>query len=363
MRGTEPSPRAAAINISAGAAPSDTAVPSSSQVTAPATEAAARPGHLQRWRTSLHAQGALAVEGEAHIWRGGNKEKDKESGSSGSTPAGGSSQPGGEAAAKPQDKSGGSGCNEEAGGSEEPRRTKLATALERAKAADEEPALPLPRKQRRGKKGEAAQQPGGETAAAGAAAGDGEQHAALVDPGEEGAAPAQPAAGGSEDIAEQRPPQPQRQPGAGLESFIRPLEQMGERVSEMGERVSDMLHRHTHPQEPPQPAAGAAPAAQPDESGYVASSSSDAEEQGVQAASSTGSGSGSGSSASGGMGSPHASSLFGGLSSQTITATIQDSVALLQRVKDSVQQLTGNVQVRCCWLGFAGLLGWVAWTS
>ena len=121
---------------------------------------------------------------------------------------------------------------------------------------------------------------------------------------------------------------------------MRPLEQMGERVSEMGERVSDMLHRHTHPQEQaPQPAGGAA-TGQADESGYVASGSSDAEEQRPQPPSGTSSG---GSSSSGGG--PRSSSPFGGLSSQAITATIQDSAALLQRVKDSVQQLTGNVQV------------------
>lgn len=327
--------------------------PAPSQVTAPATEAAARPGQSQRWRTSLHAQGALAVEGEAHIWRGGSKDKDKEGGSTGSTAASGSGLPGGEPAAKQQDKSGGNGGGggEEAGGGEEPRRTKLASALERAKAADEEPALPLPRKQRRGKRGDAAQQPGGEEPAA---AGDGEQPAeaalsseqgaAAVSPAVEAGAAAQAPAAGSDEATQQRVQQPQRQPGAALESFIRPLEQMGERVSEMGERVSDMLHRHTHPQEQaPQPAGGPA-AVQADESGYVASGSSDAEEQRPPPPSGASSSSSSGGASSSGGG-PHSSSLFGGLSSQAITATIQDSAALLQRVKDSVQQLTGNVQV------------------
>ncbi|PRW57399.1 TRIGALACTOSYLDIACYLGLYCEROL chloroplastic [Chlorella sorokiniana] len=326
------------------------------QVTAPATEAAARPGHSQRWRTSLHAQGALAVEGEAHIWRGGSKDKGQEGGSSGRPAPAGSSQLGGEAAAKPQDKSGGGG--EEAGGSEEPRRTKLATALERAKAADEEPSLPLARKQRRGKKEEQVQQhqPGDEAAAVGdgeqpaEGAGPSEQQAAVVGPSEEGSAPDQPAASsGGEAVNHPAQPSVQRQPGAALESFIRPLEQMGERVSEMGERVSDMLHRHTHPQERVAQAAGGAPAVRPDESGYVASSSSDAEEQRVQPPSGSGSSAGPSSSGGGGgassdAGSPHGSSLFGGLSSQTITDTIQDSVALLKQLKESVQQLTGNVQ-------------------
>lgn len=339
------------------------------QVTAPATEAAPRPGHSQRWRTSLHAQGALAVEGEAHIWRGGSKDKDKEGGSTGSTAAGGSGQAGNEAAARLQDKGSGSGgAGEEAGGSEEPRRTKLASALERAKAADEEPAVP-PRKQRRGKKGDAAQQPGGEAAGDGEqpaeGAGPSDQQAAAARPAEEAGAPAQAATAGSDAAAEQ-PQQlgqpPQRQPGAALESFIRPLEQMGERVSEMGERVSDLLHRHTHPQEQAPQAAGGPPDSQADESGYAASASSDAEEQRVQSPNgSAGSGSCNGGSSKG-SGSPHASSLFGGLSSQAITATIQDSAALLQRVKDSVQQLTGNVQVR--WSPRAGLgcsCSWAGW--
>ena len=314
------------------------------------------------------------MEGEAHIWRGGSKDKEKEGAASGSTAAGGSSQPGSAAAASQQDKgSGNGGVGEEAGGGEEPRRTKLATAIERAKAADEEPALPLLRKQKRGKKGEAQQQAGSEGAAAGegeqaeaasGAGGSGEPQAAAAAEG--GAAPASAAGAsvGAAAAAEQEQPQQQaqqqqqqaqvqeqqqaqqRQPGAALESFIRPLEQMGERVSEMGERVSDMLHRHTHPQEQPQQgrAAGAAGAGtQPDESGYVASSSSDAEEQRVQAASGSGSGAAAGAAAAG-SDSAHGAGLFGGLSSQAITSTIQDSVALLQRIKDSVEHLTGNVQ-------------------
>lgn len=320
------------------------------QVTAPLTELPARPGHTQRWRTSLHAQGALAVEGEAHIWRGGrDRDKGEKEQVGGSASSGG--QPPGEASGKVQGRGG-----DEAGGGDELRRSKLATALDRAKAEDEEPlgAMVPPRKQgKRGKKAEGEAAAGADKAgmAAGEAGASADGSAEPPQAAEMAAQPSQPAgadvtepqiagaaAGGSAagSSAESAPKASWPQPPS-LDAFMRPLEQMGERVGEM-------LHRHTHPHDSGQPSAQQQ---RSDDSGYASGSSSEGEDaaqrRGQQEARAAAGGAEPGSDVAA-AGSWPSGGLFGGLSSQAITATIQDSVALLHHVKDSVEALTSNVQ-------------------
>ncbi|PSC71107.1 rRNA-processing EFG1 [Micractinium conductrix] len=317
------------------------------QVTAPPTELPARPGgQQQRWRTSLHAQGALAVEGEAYIWKGGAGKEGKEGAAkeAGGKEAGGNgaSQPAGEpqaagspgAATKQPPK--GSGGEDGGGGSEEPRRTRLASALEKAAAADKDAA----EQHRRGNgaavvagggasavQGPTGSQPGEACEEATAAAA---QAAAQADAGTAptAAAPAAAAAAATE-------PEAGRQPGASLEQFMRPLEQLGE-------RVSDMLHNVTHPGEAQQQPSGGGAAAAAAAAGNSEPSAAAASQQQQGTVDGKPGGSISGGSSSSG-GSPSSGPLLG-LSSQSITATIQDSVALLQQVRESVERLTTNVQ-------------------
>ena len=316
------------------------------QVTAPPTELPARPGgQQQRWRTSLHAQGALAVEGEAYIWKGGAGKEGKEGAAkeAGGKEAGGNgaSQPAGEpqaagspgAATKQPPK--GSGGEDGGGGSEEPRRTRLASALEKAAAADEDAA----EQHRRGNgaavvagggasavQGPTGSQPGEACEEATAAAA---QAAAQADAGTAptAAAPAAAAAAATE-------PEAGRQPGASLEQFMRPLEQLGE-------RVSDMLHNVTHPGEAQQQPSGGGAAAAAAAAGNSEPSAAAASQQQQGTVDGKPGGSISGGSSSSG-GSPSSGPLLG-LSSQSITATIQDSVALLQQVHAGSAKTSGRV--------------------
>ena len=106
------------------------------QVTAPLTELPPKSGVRERWRTSLHAQGALAVEGEAHIWKAaGNSAASSSSASSSGQLA--VDAPFGAAVPKQQQLAKGTG--EEGAAAEEPRRSKLASAIATAAAAEDEP--------------------------------------------------------------------------------------------------------------------------------------------------------------------------------------------------------------------------------
>lgn len=115
---------------------------------------------------------------------------------------------------------------------------------------------------------------------------------------------------------------------------MRPLEQMGE-------RVSDMLHWSPQQPQQPQQQEQQEPAGTGEDSGYAAGSSSDVDASGAAEAQPAGS-SASASSDDSVPRSP--GGLLHGVSSESVTATIQDSVALLQRVKGSVERLTSNVQ-------------------
>ncbi|KAL4452107.1 hypothetical protein ABPG75_007769 [Micractinium tetrahymenae] len=308
------------------------------QVTAPLTEMPSRPGSQQKWRSSLHAQGALAVEGEAWIWRGGSggKEGGKDAAKEGGKEGGGGSASGGaalagqaaEPAAAKQQQAGAGGSEEGGGGAgvaaEEPRKSKLARALDSAAAAEEDPVIP--RKQGGGhKRGK-----GGEAASAGAPEG--------LEGGAAGQ-PAEPAAAGSATDASTGGQAASAAAGSSgaagdtqlsattLEQFMRPLEHLGE-------QMSDMLHHVTHPgaQQQGQQAAG----------GEQREACQQQEAQPPQVASSTGREPPSSStSSSSSLGSPP---LLLGLSSQSITAAIQDSAVLLKQVKESVERLTSNVQ-------------------
>ena len=286
------------------------------QVTAPLTEFPPKSGVRERWRTSLHAQGALAVEGEAHIWKAaGSKAAD----SAAAAPSSSSSQqaadaPFGAAAPKQQQQARGSSEEAAAGGGEEPRRSRLASAIATAAAAaaaadDDEP------------------QAAGSSGTSRAAAGSGEQ--------QRGPAASQPAAASAGDAAPADAPAPcgAGQPGSSsrlavptLEEFIKPLEHLGEQMGEM-------LHHATHPHDPQQ--------AQQHRQQQQQHGGGEEGPSSAAAAGTSGSGAAASSSSSGSLGQP---GRLLGLSPDAISATLQDSVALLQQVRESVGRLTGNVQ-------------------
>lgn len=285
------------------------------QVTAPLSEMPGRLGSQQKWRTSLHAQGALAVEGEAWIWRGaagGSKEGSKEVAKEGSTPAAAGQAP--EPPAAKQLQAGAS--IEENGGdpvaaAEEPPKSRLARAMDSAAAAEADPLVP--RRQGGGRKRGSSGDAAGADAEDRHEGGAGSQPAdpALAAPpkdasskdvgsGEHGSA----AAGSGGAVAERQ------LTATSLEQFMRPLEHLGE-------QMSDMLHHVTHPgaqQQAQQGAGSEQPAA--------------GQQQGAQPPL--------WGTSSANMGPPSSSSssppLLLGLSSQSITSAIQDSATLLKQV-------------------------------
>jgi hypothetical protein len=280
-------------------------------VTAPLSEVPPKAGVAQRWRTSLHAQGALAVEGEAYIWRGAGTSAPAAAAaaaSPGSSPAaslGSSLAADSSAAAARQAGKGGGGAGEEEAGVGEPRRTRLASALEAAQAADGDVA-PVERRQGGQQGVQEAQEPGPSAAgpaAAPAAAGPSGGPPAGVEQQPEGAT--LPAGSQAGDASRQ---QQQQQPLHRLEDFMRPLEQLGG-------QVGDVLHSMAHPRQhhsggQEQEQGGARPAVGGDSGG----------------------------------GTLDAVPMPAAPPPQPLAAAIHESVALLQQVRQSVERLTGNVQ-------------------
>ena len=269
------------------------------QVTAPLTELPPKSGVRERWRTSLHAQGALAVEGEAHIWKAAGSSAASSSSSASSSQLA-ADAPFGAAAPKQQQQAKGSG--EEAAAAEEPRRSKLASAIATAAAAEDEPQAAGSSGSSRAAAASGEQQPGPAASQPAAAAAPAEAPAAT------------PAAGAGQAGSSPRLPVPS------LEEFIKPLEHLGEQMGEM-------LHHATHPHDAQQ-----AQRQQHQQGGGGKEGPSNVAATGISS---------SGAASSSSLARP---ARLLGLSPDTISATLQDSVALLQQVRESVGRLTGNVQ-------------------
>eukprot|EP00887_Chlorella_sp_A99_P007649 scaffold20.g7649.t1 len=261
-------------------------------VTAPVTEAASRrPVQL---RTALHVQGAVAVEGEAFVWRGSGI-----GGSSGwtATPTAAAAEP---APGKVR-QAGAAPPPSAQPPAEQPQKTRIATALDAAAAADEgtaaAPAM--------GNPGSGGSSSAGPVPAAAAAAG-----------GPHGEPGGSRGATGDVPTAHHH----------ALEDFIRPLE-------EASERIGGIIHSVTHPGEDKGAAATGQAAAQPrarTAPGVAGTGGGD-----------RGSGPLACSTSTAGDGSP---SRLISLSADAITASIHDTVAALQQLKESVGRLTGDVQ-------------------
>jgi hypothetical protein len=251
------------------------------------------------------------VEGEAYIWRASGSGSSNANNTNGGGPAASTAPAVNVSSSLP--KAQGSRVGEEGAAAEEPHRTKLASALEKAAADDADPASLDGSEGKQddtasalapGAGTEAAREERQQAAVATAASAEGGDAA-----GQQGAAGAA-AEGGGRDTTVERPQHHL------LEEFIKPLEHLGEQVSEM-------LHTVTHPK--PQ---------QPDGGGT---------DRGSNGGSDGGSDGGSKQQAGESVDRPVGGPLLG-LSSQSITSAIQDSVAMLQQVRQSVERLTGNVQ-------------------